>query len=392
MNRLLSKRRVLGCETLERRNLLAAGLGVDHNFIAPEDVDGSGSVTPYDALQVINNLNQQARAGGQGEHTGGSSNHLLDVDGDGHWAPADAWTIINYLNRHGIQDGLAGSLVPLHNRIEALEHVIEQATVPAWLGLSTAHDVLADLYIGLRPELNPELRSTLDDALDRLHMQFQYDWLSDQFTSADQQLDNFDSIFSDIGSHLGDAYSQVRGALSNSLGQLHDQASDVLDAIFDHGNGSGDDWGDGDWGDGEFDLPYDAISDIFYGIGSHLEGLVGDLYDELHDLDYSGVLDAIEQVIGQDSSWIWNLGEHLGDIFDPIFVDHSQQFEQILGQLESVYDRVSNDIEDAFNHVADHLGEIGLVSNQLHDVLYYLPQVVFPWWDSPSNGDSVPAF
>jgi hypothetical protein len=64
------------------------------------DVDNDGSISPLDALLVINRLNSPANilAGGEGE---GSDLPKLyfDVNGDGAVTPLDALTVINYLNQ-----------------------------------------------------------------------------------------------------------------------------------------------------------------------------------------------------------------------------------------------------------------------------------------------------
>lgn len=51
-------RRRLFSEALEPRAMMAAD--VMHNFLFPHDVDDDGSVTPLDALVVINRLNRGA--------------------------------------------------------------------------------------------------------------------------------------------------------------------------------------------------------------------------------------------------------------------------------------------------------------------------------------------
>ncbi|MFN5918977.1 MAG: hypothetical protein ACK48K_19660, partial [Planctomycetota bacterium] len=43
-------------ESLESRSVMAGDCF--HNFVLPEDADASGSVTPLDALVVINRINQ----------------------------------------------------------------------------------------------------------------------------------------------------------------------------------------------------------------------------------------------------------------------------------------------------------------------------------------------
>ena len=65
----------------------------------PEDVNGDGSVSPLDALQIINFTN--ANLSGEIDLDSGSLDELLamDVDGNGIIAPLDALVVINELNR-----------------------------------------------------------------------------------------------------------------------------------------------------------------------------------------------------------------------------------------------------------------------------------------------------
>jgi hypothetical protein len=60
------------------------------NLINPLDVDGNGSVTPFDALQIINELNAKVTVVQAGRFT--------DVNADGVLSPGDALMVINYLN------------------------------------------------------------------------------------------------------------------------------------------------------------------------------------------------------------------------------------------------------------------------------------------------------
>ena len=58
------------------------------NTSKPLDVNNDGSVTPIDALIVINNLNSQ----------GSGNNNFIDVNGDGVVTPLDALIVINFLD------------------------------------------------------------------------------------------------------------------------------------------------------------------------------------------------------------------------------------------------------------------------------------------------------
>ena len=96
-------------ETLEARRLLAADWQNPLNHL---DVDGSGLVTPQDALMVINDLNERGSrllllpTGEAGPPP------YLDADGDGSVSPADVLLVVNALNAHPSPIVLAASLSP----------------------------------------------------------------------------------------------------------------------------------------------------------------------------------------------------------------------------------------------------------------------------------------
>ncbi len=85
-----TKSRPLRVESLESRALMAAD--VFHNFVMPNDVDDDGSVTPLDALVVINRINQGA------DDAQRNSGRFHDVDDDRAVSPLDALKVINHLN------------------------------------------------------------------------------------------------------------------------------------------------------------------------------------------------------------------------------------------------------------------------------------------------------
>ena len=64
---------------------------VFHNFVYPHDVDSDGSLTPLDALVVINDINRGV--GAQGDERPGH-----DVDDDSMVTPLDALIVVNALN------------------------------------------------------------------------------------------------------------------------------------------------------------------------------------------------------------------------------------------------------------------------------------------------------
>ncbi len=69
-----------------------------NNFLFPVDVDDSGTVTPLDALLIINLLNSR----GLGPlDSSVSTPPFVDVTGDGNITPLDALTVINFLNANG---------------------------------------------------------------------------------------------------------------------------------------------------------------------------------------------------------------------------------------------------------------------------------------------------
>ncbi|MFM7926867.1 MAG: dockerin type I domain-containing protein, partial [Pirellula sp.] len=64
-------------ESLESRSVMAGDCF--HNFVLPEDADASGSVTPLDALVVINRINQTF-AGNPTDSSSASRIGMADVD------------------------------------------------------------------------------------------------------------------------------------------------------------------------------------------------------------------------------------------------------------------------------------------------------------------------
>ncbi len=117
MNR--SRPRLAHLERLEDRVLLAADVNLLHavenpwhNRLVPGDVDGDFRVTPLDALMVINSLNREGsrkldtllfsgNSAGEGEATSVAASpiQMLDVNNDGYLSPIDALQIINLLNQ-----------------------------------------------------------------------------------------------------------------------------------------------------------------------------------------------------------------------------------------------------------------------------------------------------
>lgn len=108
-------RKLFAAERLESRSMMAGDLFVSDywNNMKPTDVNGDGNVTPFDALAVINELNQRGArslgirpatvsAGGEGESS--PDDFFFDVNNDGMVTPFDALAVINTLNAEG-EDG-----------------------------------------------------------------------------------------------------------------------------------------------------------------------------------------------------------------------------------------------------------------------------------------------
>jgi len=142
-----SAKRSLRFESLETRALLAADLLVMHNFAMPEDSDDSGSVSPLDALVVINELNKP-------DTTGVIPNSkMMDVDADGMLSPLDALVVINYLNRNSGDGSENISGVPLEARIAKLEFAIARRQLPEAMTTDDARELLQTMKSGGRPEI-----------------------------------------------------------------------------------------------------------------------------------------------------------------------------------------------------------------------------------------------
>ena len=142
-----SNRRPLRYESLEARNLFSVDGMVPHNFVMPEDCDNSGSVTPLDALVVINELNRPDGS------VVADDTKMLDVDADGSLSPLDALVVINHINRKSADGTPTVSDVPVESRIERLQKAIVNASLPVAMTLEEAEQVLDTLKSGGRPEL-----------------------------------------------------------------------------------------------------------------------------------------------------------------------------------------------------------------------------------------------
>ena len=102
-----------------------------HNYSAREDVDGKGTVSPLDALLVLNYLNLGLDA--NGPKNGGSYLYYLDVNDDQVIAPLDALLVINYLNLRGSGEGELVTPSPVDSEPSTL----------AWSDFDSTVDLLA---------------------------------------------------------------------------------------------------------------------------------------------------------------------------------------------------------------------------------------------------------
>ncbi|MCY2973250.1 MAG: dockerin type I domain-containing protein [Planctomycetota bacterium] len=136
---------------------MASDLVEYHNFMIPEDTNMSGSVTPIDALVVINQLNSRSESNSSSGDTIDES-VAIDVNADGNISPLDALIVINYVNRRSTR-GMSefASSVPVESRISRLEDAISTGNLPVSIDVSKAKDALAVLNAGGYPELGDKL-------------------------------------------------------------------------------------------------------------------------------------------------------------------------------------------------------------------------------------------
>ncbi|MFM7932444.1 MAG: dockerin type I domain-containing protein, partial [Pirellula sp.] len=136
-------------ESLESRSVMAGDFF--HNFVLPEDADASGSVTPLDALVVINRINQSVE-GNPTDADPTSRSGMLDVDADSEVTPLDALVVIDSLNSR-LVSGPRASRVNVQRRIERIEQAIATNDLPPSMTLDDAHSTLETLRKGGQPEL-----------------------------------------------------------------------------------------------------------------------------------------------------------------------------------------------------------------------------------------------
>ncbi len=90
-------KRMLRLEALEQRQLMAADIMPFHNSLVAADVNGDFSISPLDALVVINRLNSQG-AGSLTGQTPIDAASFVDADNDDSLTPLDALIVINAIN------------------------------------------------------------------------------------------------------------------------------------------------------------------------------------------------------------------------------------------------------------------------------------------------------
>ena len=145
-------------ESLESRTVMAGDCF--HNFVLPEDADASGSVTPLDALVVINRINQSFAANPTDPNSANRS-RMVDVDADASVTPLDALVVIDQLNSQNSSaaSGPRASRVTVQRRIERIEQAIASNILPPSMTLEDAQSTLETLRKGGRPELGDQVIS-----------------------------------------------------------------------------------------------------------------------------------------------------------------------------------------------------------------------------------------
>ena len=141
--------RNLRLERLESRHLCAADLDEypHHNPDRAEDVNADLSVSPIDALLVMNLLN---RAEGLGSASGEDSPQLFpDVNDDDVVSPIDALIVINELNAHGEPPPLDEPLPPACAALDSTLDFITACEVKRLLARGAAASSSEDAVIAI---------------------------------------------------------------------------------------------------------------------------------------------------------------------------------------------------------------------------------------------------
>ncbi len=161
-------------ETLEGRRLLVVGIvpaeAPPQNFANPEDANYDGSVSPADALIVINELNNP--------NTSGSPTSISkDIDGDGVVTPRDALLVINRLNSRSDK-----SSVPPQERAIGLRKALDAGYLPPNMSPSDAQELLETLENGGHYEAGERYR---DGQMINIKLQPESAESSDPFVEAE---------------------------------------------------------------------------------------------------------------------------------------------------------------------------------------------------------------
>jgi len=88
---------MLRLEALEQRQLMASDIMPFHNPLVAADVNGDFTISPLDALVVINRLNTQG-SGPLAGQAPSDVNSFVDTDNDNNLSPLDALLVINAIN------------------------------------------------------------------------------------------------------------------------------------------------------------------------------------------------------------------------------------------------------------------------------------------------------
>ena len=214
-NRRVSFQRKLRVEGLERRALLAGDCF--HNIVLPEDTDGSGDVSPLDALVVINQINQANTAGSQAASTRPTT-RMVDVNADGSLSPLDALGVINQINSKNTTAGTnlrRPSLVEVERRIERIEKALDDNALPPNMTRDQATQVLDVLKAGGRPELGDRIVNGL------------LQWTSDDNPSGDDTTGDDNTTGDDHGSD-DDAHVIDESKLLERLERFTDSLAERL--------------------------------------------------------------------------------------------------------------------------------------------------------------------
>ena len=160
-------KRRLRFEALETRVLLSAN-NPFYNSVEPLDVNGDASVSPIDAMIVINQLNDQPSGLIELDSEGSLPplfNGFIDVNNDLALSPVDALTVINGLNRPDLpaapQDVItAADVETLLNRASAASQTSADAIVAivdrggTILGVRVGNNVTSNSANGIPNQLN----------------------------------------------------------------------------------------------------------------------------------------------------------------------------------------------------------------------------------------------